>query len=51
MKTTELKKGFQDGKYEELLRDIYIDESVLDYQKERYIKQSRALRNYLGKKK
>ena len=38
MKTTELKKGFQDGKYEELLRDIYIDESVLDYQKERYIK-------------
>ena len=28
MKTTELKKGFQDGKYEELLRDIYIDESV-----------------------
>lgn len=25
MKTTELKKGFQDGKYEELLRDIYIE--------------------------
>ena len=29
MKTTELKKGFQDGKYEELLRDIYIYEYVL----------------------
>ena len=27
MKTTELKAGFQSGKYAELLKDIYIDES------------------------
>ena len=38
MKTTELKAGFQSGKYAELLKDIYIDESVLEYQKERYVK-------------
>ncbi len=50
MKTTELKKGFQDGKYEELLRDIYIDESVLDYQKERYIKAIESFEEYLGKR-
>ena len=50
MKTTELKKGFQDGKYEELLRDIYIDESVLDYQKERYIKAIESFEELFGEK-
>ena len=50
MKTTELKKGFQDGKYEELLRDIYIDESVLDYQKERYIKAIESFEEFIGEK-
>ena len=50
MKTTELKKGFQDGKYEELLRDIYIDESVLDYQKERYIKAIESFEDLFGEK-
>ena len=50
MKTAELKKGFQDGKYEELLRDIYIDESVLDYQKERYIKAIESFEELFGEK-
>ena len=50
MKTTELKKGFQDGKYEELLRDIYIDESVLGYQKERYIKAIESFEELFGEK-
>ena len=36
MKTTELKAGFQSGKYAELLKDIYIDESVIAHQEERY---------------
>ena len=38
MKTTELKAGFQSGKYAELLKDIYIDESVIAHQEERYVK-------------
>ena len=41
MKTTELKKEFQQGKYTELLRDIYVDEEVLEYQKVRYIPEIR----------
>ena len=50
MKTTELKKGFQDGKYEELLKNIYIDEAVLDYQKERYIKAIESFEELFGEK-
>ena len=50
MKTTELKKGFQDGNYEELLRDIYIDEDVLEYQKERYIKAIESFEELFGEK-
>lgn len=50
MKTTELKKGFQDGKYEGLLRDIYVDEAVLDYQKERYIKAIENFEELFGEK-
>lgn len=45
-----IKKGFQDGKHEELLRDIYIDESVLDYQKERYIKAIESFEELFGEK-
>lgn len=50
MKTTELKKGFQEGKYEGLLKDIYIDEAVLDYQKERYIKAIESFEELFGEK-
>lgn len=36
-------KEFEEGKYQKLLKDIYVDENVLEYQKERYIK---ALENF-----
>ncbi len=50
MKTTELKAGFQSGKYAELLKDIYIDESVLEYQKERYVKAIESFEEMFGVK-
>ena len=33
-----LEEAFKEGKYDQLLKDIYVDESVLAYQQERYIK-------------
>ena len=50
MKTTELKAGFHSGKYAELLKDIYIDESVLEYQKERYVKAIESFEELFGVK-
>ena len=50
MKTTELKAGFQSGKYAELLKDIYIDESVLEYQKGRYVKAIESFEELFGVK-
>lgn len=50
MKTTELKAGFQSGKYAELLKDIYIDKSVLEYQKERYVKAIESFEELFGVK-
>ncbi|MBR5597370.1 MAG: galactokinase [Lachnospiraceae bacterium] len=38
MRTMELKKAFTEGNYDELLMDIYLDESKIGYQKERYVK-------------
>lgn len=38
MKSTKiLMKEFSEGKHQELLKDIYLDENVLEYQKKRYI--------------
>ena len=42
-KTGVLKEEFKNGVYRDLLKDIYVDEGVLDYQTERYIK---ALESY-----
>lgn len=50
MNTTELKKDFQQGKYTELLRDIYIDEDILEYQKARYIKAIESFEELFGEK-
>lgn len=50
MKTTEIKKDFQQGKYTELLRDIYIDEGVLEYQRTRYIKAIESFEELFGEK-
>ena len=41
--TAVLKEGFKNDQYRQRLRDIYVDEAVLEYQKERYIK---ALENF-----
>ena len=38
MNTVELKKLFAGGQYDELLMDIYLDESKIEYQKGRYVK-------------
>lgn len=34
---TKVKSGFAEGKYDELILDIYIDDSQLEYQRNRYI--------------
>ena len=38
MNTVELKKLFADGQYDELLKDIYLDEAKIEYQRARYVK-------------
>lgn len=38
MKTSELKEALSQGKYDELLIDLYADPSLLEYQKKRYMK-------------
>ena len=38
MNTVELKNLFAGNQYDELLMDIYLDESRIDYQKDRYVK-------------
>ena len=37
-KTLELKKQFANGEYDNLLADIYLDDSKIEYQKNRYVK-------------
>ena len=48
--TAELKDAFIDGAYEELLKDIYVDKNMLEYQKERYIKALEAFEALYGEK-
>lgn len=43
--TKTLIQGLRSGKYQDLLKDIYVDEEVLDYQQKRYIK---AVENFEG---
>ena len=37
IQTTELKKNLQEGAYDDVLLDIYVDVDVLPYQKDRYV--------------
>lgn len=37
IQTTELKKNLQEGAYDDVLLDIYVDADVLPYQKDRYV--------------
>ena len=48
MNTVELKKAFADSKYDELLLDIYLDESKIEYQKERYVKAIEKFESFYG---
>ena len=48
--TAELKDAFRDGAYEELLKDIYVDKNMQEYQKERYIKALEAFEALYGEK-
>lgn len=42
---------FKQGKHNELLKDIYVDEAVIEYQQERYIKALESLKRFMEKKK
>ena len=46
-----LKKEFEEGVYRKRLKDIYVDESVLDYQTERYIKALTEFAALYGERK
>lgn len=45
-----LEEAFKEGKYDQLLKDIYVDESVLAYQQERYIKALESFKDIYGEK-
>lgn len=47
--TSVLMNEFKEGIYESLLKDIYVDDSVLEYQKERYIKSLNQYEEIFGK--
>ena len=44
----ELIQGFKERKYDDLLRDIYVDEAVLDHQRERYIHALESFGEFFG---
>ena len=48
MNTVELKKSFAGNQYDELLLDIYLDDSKLDYQKARYVKAIEKFETLFG---
>ena len=48
MNTVELKKSFAGSQYDELLLDIYLDESKIEYQKGRYVKAIEKIEELYG---
>lgn len=48
MNTVELKKLFAGGSYDELLMDIYLDDSKLEYQKKRYVESIEKFESFYG---
>ena len=46
----ELKQDLKEGKYTKLLTEIYVDENVIEYQKERYIKALTSFEEIYGDK-
>lgn len=49
-KTGTIKQELREGKYQELLKDIYVDDAVLSYQAERYIKAIEKFEELYGEK-
>lgn len=47
-KTSVLRNDFENGIYRDLLKDIYVDEQVLDHQTDRYIKALKEYENMFG---
>ena len=45
-----LEEAFKKGKYDQLLKDIYVDEAVIEYQQERYIKALESFEKIYGEK-
>ncbi len=48
--TNSIKKDFLDGKYQDLLKDIYVDQDVLPYQTKRYLEAIEKFEELYGKK-
>ena len=48
--TDTLIKEFEQNVYEGLLKDIYVDENVLEYNKVRYVKALKSFEGLFGKK-
>lgn len=48
--TKNLKEAFKEGKYKELLTDIYVDKNVISYQEERYVKAIESFEEIYGEK-
>lgn len=43
-----LAEEIRQGRHDEILKDIYVDESVLEYQRKRYIKAIEEFENIFG---
>ena len=41
---------FKQGKHNDLLKDIYVDDGVIAYQQERYVKALEEFKNLYGEK-
>ena len=48
--TKNLKEAFKEGKYTQLLTDIYVDQDVIAYQEERYVKALESFEKIYGEK-
>lgn len=49
--SSEVKKEFKNGSYDKLIKDIYVDESQIEYQRERYAKAIEKFEFLYGEKK
>ena len=46
-KATELINDLKNNKYDELLNDLYVDESLLEYQRNRYVAALKNIFHYM----